>query len=294
MLQTEAFEKSILEKGASRNTLSSYRSDLSLFAAYCAEQDYEDPAELTGEQLSAYFEYLRSIGKSPATVRRARSSLSTYYTFLQKEGLTDTNPVRETKLEKSQDLQQTPQVLTHAEIDRLLDYDFGSDEKGIRDKAIVELLYASGIKISSLIALRETDYQPQTRTIYAEGRRVPLYPSANQSLLNYIRLSRPYIALPEETALFVNLQGSAMSRQGLWKMLRHAADAVGIDKNLTPRLLRRSFAVHLLENGAGPEDLEKMLGLSDKASVAGYVKLMKGSETIDTYTRFHPRAAKRH
>lgn len=292
MLMKTEFEKSLIDKGSSKNTISSYMSDLALFEAFCYEKGIDEDIDVAPEDITAYFDQLKKDGKSSSTIRRVRSSLNAYFIFLMKTGHAENNPLKDIHLDNSKKSAPLPPVLSYDDIDHILSYDFGNDEKGLRDRAIVELLYASGIKISSLVSMDVDAYDPDFKMIYAEDRHIPLYKSAHESLNNYIKKARPYIAQPGEKALFVNLQGTAMSRQGLWKMLKSIASDVGIDKSLSPRLLRRSFAVHMLENGAGPKDLEKMLGLSDKASVSGYIKLMKGNEVTEDYFKFHPRAKK--
>ncbi|MEA4921361.1 MAG: tyrosine-type recombinase/integrase [Clostridiaceae bacterium] len=291
MILIDEFGESLTKSGASSSTINSYLADLILFESFCREKGLCETDKISSEDISRYFQYLCSLGRASSTIRRARSSLNSYFIFLMKNNMSENNPVKGIEMSKEKKGQTLP-VLTHAEIEKLLSFEYGTSEKGLRNKAMIELLYATGIKISSLIAIKVSDYSPEYKMILAEGRRIPLYSSANDSLLSYLSYSRPFIASQIEDSLFVSLQGTSVSRQGLWKILRKIAEDAGIQKKLTPQLMRRSFAIHLLENGAGPREVGKMLGLSDRASVMNYVKMMQGDSITEDYRRFHPRAKK--
>lgn len=293
MFRTASFEKYLQDKYIAKSTINAYRGDLRLFTEYCSDEGLSDLQQVDSSFIQAYFSVLEMQGRSGATIRRVRSCLNTYFSFLQKEEVISKNPVKDTKTSSRKNILK-PEFLTQDEMNALLDHDFGSDEKGLRDKAMLELLYASGIKISSLIEIKVKDYDHRRRTVFAEGRKIPLYPSADLSLRRYLQMARPYLVQTDEDTLFVNLQGQTLTRQGLWKILRHMAEEAGIQKKLSPRLLRRSFAVHLLENGAEVEDLEKMMGLTDKASALAYLKYLQDDESEEVYIRFHPRAKSSH
>ena len=187
-----------------------------------------------------------------------------------------------------------PEILTNKEVELFLDQPKCVDAKGYRDHAMLELLYATGIRVSELIDLNEEDVSLSAGFIRCESkgkeRIIPLYPTAIKALSDYIKEIRPQlIADPEETALFVNMNGERMSRQGFWKIVKHYQELAGISKDITPHTLRHSFAVHLLENGADLHSIQEMLGHADISSTQIYTHVVK-KQLKDIYQKAHPRA----
>ena len=289
----EQFEKYLRDdKGASANTLSSYVRDIRQLSEYLYSETDHTIETATDEDLAEYIAYLRGAGKSVSTVSRSIASIKNMYThFCIKQVLTH-NPALKLVPEKSE--KALPQILTNEEIELLLAQPRPIDAKGIRDKAMLELLYATGIRVSELIDLDLTDVNLSASYIVCRGkakeRVIPMYPAAVKALDDYIRLVRPQmISNPDEKALFVNVSGERMSRQGFWKLVKHYASTAKISKDITPHTLRHSFAAHLLENGADIHALQDMLGHADISSTQMYSNLVKKS-LLDIYNKAHPKA----
>lgn len=279
-------------KKSSKNTVESYIRDLSQFSSYCAEKNLEDLALITSKELKEYLDYLKVIGKSEATKCRIIASLRCYYKALLINNTVTENPVEDIKTKKVE--RKLPGILDANEIVLLLSQPNGSDYKGIRDKAMLELLYATGIKVSELIDLKVSDINLQIGIIHLQNdkkeRIVPIYPAAVKSIADYLVNVRPAIVLDDkEDRLFTNMNGQHLSRQGFWKIIKHYAALAAINKDITPHTLRHSFAAHLLENGAKLSDIKDMLGHIDISSTQIYAQLMK-SKYNSSYAKFHPLA----
>ena len=231
-------------------------------------------------------------GKSAATVTRALASIKSFYAFLAERGEIKTNPTKGVAALKVE--RRFPEILTGKEVELFLDQPRCVDAKGYRDHAMLELLYATGIRVSELISLDESDCSLSAGFIRCESkgkeRIIPLYPAAVKALSDYIKDVRPQLlADPEETALFVNMNGERMSRQGFWKIVKHYQEMAQIDKDITPHTLRHSFAVHLLENGADLRAIQEMLGHADISSTQIYAQIVK-QRLQDVYHKAHPLA----
>ncbi len=296
MLNSECIElfESFLknEKKASANTLSSYMRDIHQFAAYQENNGGSPITEASDEELSAYIEHLRAAGKSVATVSRNIASLKNLYSYLTLNRMIDKNPA--TKLVPEKSTQKLPQILSSKEVDLLLAQPECIDAKGYRDRAMLELLYATGIRVTELIDLNISDVNLTEGVIRCHSRDkeryIPMYPKAVKALSDYLELVRPQmIAMPDEEALFVNVGGERMSRQGFWKLIKHYQKKAKIDKEITPHTLRHSFAAHLLENGADIHAIQEMLGHADISSTQVYSQLVK-KQLKDVYNMAHPRA----
>ena len=278
------FEKYLVEdKKASANTLSSYMRDVRQLVAYLNENRIVDA---TAEELDGYISSLRSAGKSVATVSRTIASIKCLYSHLFIKQLITLNPAQGLTPEKVP--QKLPEILTNREVELLLSQPNCIDPKGYRDKAMLELLYATGIRVTELIDLKITDVNLEAGVIRCVNRDterfIPMYPAAVKALRDYITLVRPQMILrPDEQSLFVNISGEHMSRQGFWKIIKHYQKMAGIEKDITPHTLRHSFAAHLLENGADIHAVRDMLGHRDISSMQVYSKL------VEEY-RAHPRA----
>ena len=269
------------EKKASANTLSSYLRDVRQFAAYL-EREERALDDVTQSDVERYVKYLVSKGKSVSTVTRAVASLKSL----------SANPARSVVPDKVQ--RKLPQILTSKEVELFLDQPECIDAKGYRDHAMLELLYATGIRVTELIDLNVDNLNLSGGFLRCEGRGkeriIPLYPAAVRALNDYLRDVRPQLVEdPEETALFLNMNGRRMSRQGFWKIIKHYQEKAGIKKDITPHTLRHSFAAHLLENGADLRSIQEMLGHADISSTQIYAQLVK-QKLKDVYIKAHPRA----
>ena len=278
-------------KHASDNTVSSYMRDIRQYASYLLSAGVE-VLDATQQTVSDYMTWLHDQGKSPATISRSLASLKSLYIFALSEDEIDANPVTNIKVEKTE--KKLPQILTGKEVELLLQQPKRGDMKGCRDKAMLEVLYATGIRVSELIGLNVDDVSISGGFIRCEGggkmRIIPLYPEALQVLHDYITNIRPkMIATPTEQSLFVNVSGERMSRQGFWKIIKYYQEKAQIDKDITPHTLRHSFAAHLLENGADLHAIQEMLGHSDISSTQVYAPLVKQNLKA-VYNKYHPKA----
>ncbi|MEG2004115.1 MAG: tyrosine-type recombinase/integrase, partial [Clostridia bacterium] len=254
--------------------------------------NFESLEELTAENIIEYKNHLMSLGLSVSSVSRSLSSLRSLYQYLLSQNLVTHNPAREIHNDKF--VKKGPHILTNKEIDALLAQPNVSDIKGMRDKAMLELLYATGIKVTELISLNVSDINVSVHFLRVgndeKERFIPLYKIAVKAVAEYIEKSRRLLIVnPDEQALFVNVSGDRMTRQGFWKILKTYSAAANIGGDITPHTLRHSFAAHLLENGADINDIKEILGHSDISSTLRYAQFLK--EKIKTsYIKFHPRA----
>ena len=279
------------EKKASSNTLSSYLRDVRQFSCWL---DYEGIAlpHVTQDDIRQYAAYLSKKGKSDATIVRSVASLKSFYSYMLSIHSVPLNPAKgftPSKLER-----KLPEILTGKEVDLFLDQPDTSDEKGCRDKAMLEVLYATGIRVSELIALDVHDVNLSVGFVRCAGKNkeriVPLYKTAIKALSMYINEVRQQLLLDlGEAALFVNMNGERMSRQGFWKIVKFYQEKAGINKDITPHTLRHSFAAHLLENGADLKSIQEMLGHADISSTQIYTQVVN-QKLRDVYVKAHPRA----
>ncbi|NLW65938.1 MAG: site-specific tyrosine recombinase XerD [Clostridiales bacterium] len=279
-------------KKASDNTLSSYLRDIRQTGEYLDTHTDVRFESATEAELEEYTEWMKSQGKSVPTVARAIASIKNFYRFLLSEGIVETNPALGLVPERAE--QKLPQILTGKEVELLLEQPECSDLKGYRDRAMLELLYATGIRVSELIALDVPDVNIPAGFIRCRGhdkeRIIPLYPAAVRALKEYVEFIRPQmIASADEPSLFVNVSGERMSRQGFWKIIKTYQQKAKIEKTITPHTLRHSFAAHLLENGADLRSIQEMLGHADISSTQVYSQLVK-KQIKDVYNKAHPRA----
>ena len=276
------------EKKASANTISSYLRDIRQFGDYLDFHSEFLITEADEEILQSYINLLKSNGKSVATVSRCIASLKNLYAFLCLRQIQDHNPAAHLITDKS--VQKLPQILTSKEVELLLEQPECVDAKGYRDRAMLELLYATGMRVTELINLNISDVNLDAGVIRCESRGkeryIPMYSAAIKALSDYIDLVRPQmLALPDEEALFVNVSGERMSRQ----VIKFYQKKAKIEKDITPHTLRHSFAAHLLENGADIHSIQEMLGHSDISSTQLYSHLVK-KQLKDVYNKAHPRA----
>ena len=281
------------EKHSSVNTVCSYVRDVRQFDSYLhtAEAGTELPA-CTAEHIQRYMAYMAGHGKSSASMARGVASLKSFYNYLMGRGIVGGNPAKDVAPVRTE--RKLPQILTGKEVERLLEQPQCVDPKGCRDHAMLELLYATGIRVSELIGLDVEDVNLAAGLIRCASRGkeriIPLYQGAIQALTDYLRDIRPQLVEdPAETALFVNMSGERMSRQGFWKIIKFYQQKANIDKDITPHTLRHSFAAHLLENGADLRSIQEMLGHADISSTQIYSHMVK-QKLQDVYHKAHPRA----
>ncbi len=275
-------------KQASTNTICSYMRDIRQFAEWL-DADVLDATQLN---ISNYLQFMQQDGRSAATVSRTLASLKNFYAYLVTSGFCEKTPV--TDIHVSRGEKKLPQILTGREIDLLLSQPICVDAKGYRDKAMLEVMYATGMRVSELIDLDLDDVNLELGVVKCTAakktRVIPLYPAALRALTIYIRdVRESMLATSDEPALFVNVNGVRMSRQGFWKILKHYQTTARIDKEITPHTLRHSFAVHLLENGADLGSLQELMGHCDISSTQMYTQLIN-QKLKNIYEKCHPKA----
>lgn len=279
------------EKKVSGNTLTSYLRDVRQFMEYCDREELEI-VRVSPENIEDYIKYLTGRGKSLSTVTRAIASLKSFYGYLMRCGSVASNPAKSVPPVRAE--RKLPQILTSREVELFLEQPECTDAKGCRDRAMLELLYATGLRVSELICLDVEDLNLAGEFLRCSSkgkeRVIPLYPAAIKALQVYINEIRPQMmeSLTEQ-ALFVNMNGRRMSRQGFWKIIKHYQEKAGIKKDITPHILRHSFAAHLLENGADLHSIQEMMGHADISSTQVYAQLVR-KKLKDIYTKAHPRA----
>jgi len=283
------------EKQSSENTVSSYLRDIHQFADWLTTERQLALTKCRKADLDDYMSHMTARGKSPASVARSVASLKSFYAFLHGQGAVRTNPTKGVSPVRSE--RKLPQILTGKEVELFLEQPQCVDAKGYRDHAMLELLYATGIRVSELISLNVDDVNLAAGFIRCESRGksriIPLYAGAIKALQDYIREVRLQIVADRETeALFVNMSGERMSRQGFWKIIKHYQETAGIQKDITPHTLRHSFAAHLLENGADLRSIQEMLGHADISSTQIYSHMVK-QQLKAVYQKAHPRAMSR-
>lgn len=279
------------EKHAQKNTLNSYARDLNQFQTWLMANGITDLKKVKKETVNEYLQYMSGKGKSPATVTRSTASIRSFYNYMLREGRVKTNPAKAVTSQKVE--RKYPEILTNREVELFLEQPKCVDEKGYRDHAMLELMYATGVRVSELIALNVEDVNlPAAFLRCGDEKReriIPLYPRAVKALRDYIQVIRPRLTGQEETALFVNMNGQRMTRQGFWKLVKHYQAKAEITKDITPHTLRHSFAVHLLENGADLRSIQEMLGHADISSTQIYAHIIK-QRLQDVYRKAHPLA----
>ena len=274
-----------------RNTKTAYVSDVAHFISYLIEKGYSDFLSVDKKVVAEFVLQLEQERKAASTVARYIASLRHFFAFLMTAHAVKTNPAEDIKPPKQH--KKLPDILTMEEVSKFLEGTYGLDPKSVRDKTMLELLYATGIRVSELIDLNVDDVNLKAGYIRCrkqrEERIVPVGRLALSALENYLNHIRATIASSAEQALFVNMTGKRMTRQGFWKIVKFYADRAGIKKPITPHTLRHSFAAHLLENGADIYAVQMMMGHADLSSTQIYAKLMN-NKLRDIYIKAHPRA----
>ena len=279
------------DKKLSSNTLQSYRRDIVQYQNY-VEQNKINYQKVTTEDIKDYFEYLKKLNKKTSTISRNLASIRSFYQYLirvKKVKKDPTNGLQSPKIEK-----KAPSVLTSKEIELLLDQPKDVDLKGTRDKAMLEFAYATGMRVTEIISLDIEDVNLEEKYVVCRNgfkkRNIPLGTLSMKALEEYIQNARPVLIKDETTrALFVNINGSRLTRQGFWKIVKFYKEQAHITKDITPHVLRHSFATHLLQNGADLKAIQTMLGHSDISSTQVYMQFQDES-LKKVYNKAHPRA----
>ena len=279
------------DKKASDNTLQSYRRDIVYFSKYL-ESNKLNYAKIKEEDIKDYIEHLQSVGKKPSTISRSLASIRSFYQFLVKNKKIKQDPtihIQSPKIEK-----RAPSVLTAQEVELLLDQPKDVDLKGTRDKAMLEFAYATGMRVTEIISLNIEDVKLDEGYVVCHSgskqRNIPLGTMALKALKEYIEEARPVLIRDESIkALFVNVNGQRLTRQGFWKIVKYYKEQAHITKDITPHVLRHSFATHLLQNGAELKAIQTMLGHSDISSTQVYMQFQDNG-LKNVYKKAHPRA----
>lgn len=280
------------EKGMSKNTEVSYKRDLLQMASYLKEQGIETAGKVTKTSLNSYLLFLEKEGKATTTISRVTASMKAFFHYEFREGRIKKDPSEMLKAPKVE--KKPPVILTVDEVNSLLSQPSSETPKEIRDKAMLELLYATGIRVSELIHLQVSDVNLAVGFITCRDgmkeRMIPFGRVTKQALITYMEEARE--ALLKGTSsqwLFTNCNGKEMSRQGFWKIIKHYGEQAGIQADITPHTLRHSFAAHLIGNGADIQAVQAMMGHSDMATTQMYAAYSQESSIREAYTKAHPR-----
>lgn len=279
-------------KKASVNTVMSYQNDLSKLIRHLADQNITDEGKISETSLNSYILNMEREGMSPATVSRNIASIKAFILYLLKKGKLQEDPTERMHAPKVE--KKPPQVLSLDQVNGLLEQPDTDTVKGIRDKAMLELLYATGIRVTELISIRLEDINLKNRFLKcchsSKERIIPFGNMAKQALENYFSKARAELVGKFETTIcFTNLSGEPMSRQGFWKIIKSYGKIAGIQDDITPQILRNSFAVHMIDNGADIQSIQELLGHSDVATTQVYLQ-NRTRKVKDVYAQSHPRA----
>ena len=280
-----------VDKKASNNTLQSYKRDLKQLEEYLEEKEIKYN-KVTENDIKEYLEYLTEQGKKASTISRTIASIRAFYQYEVKNKKTIKDPtenIQSPKIEK-----KAPCILTSQEVELLLEQPKDVDLKGTRDKAMLEFAYATGMRVTEIISLDVADVNLEEGTVNCKNgsrtRVIPLGKMSLNALKEYIEDARNVLVKTDkETALFVNLNGRRLTRQGFWKIIKFYQEQANITKDITPHTLRHSFATHLLQNGADLKSIQMMLGHSDISSTQVYMQFQNDGLN-DVYKKAHPRA----
>lgn len=277
-------------KQSSANTVDSYMRDIRGYIDFCEKSEIL-PQEADNRFIEKYLNSLIKHGKTPSTAARTLASIRSFYQFLIYDKKADVNPTKNIKIDKPE--KKLPEILTQKEVDLLLSQPDITTLRGCRDKAMLELMYATGIRVTELIDIDVEDVNLTLGILHCRNsksqRVVPIYKEAVRAIEDYLARVRPVIMTDRrQTALFMNLNGERLTRQGFWKIIKSYAALAGIEKDITPHTIRHSFAAHLLENGAAIQDLQEMLGNSVAASTNIYTQIIN-QKYEKSYNRFHPK-----
>ena len=279
------------EKKASENTLQSYKRDLIQFSNYIKQKDINF-LRIKNNQINEYIEYMEEIGKKSSTISRSIASIRAFYQYMQRCGKIKKDPTE--GIQSPKIAKRVPTVLSAQEVELLLEQPKNIDLKGIRDKAMLEFAYATGMKVTEIISLNIDDVDLESGFVICKTkekqRNIPLGNISKDALREYIENARPILIKNDKTtALFVNTNGHRLTRQGFWKIIKYYKEQAHITKDITPHVLRHSFATHLLQNGADLKSIQLMLGHSDISSTQVYMQF-QDENLQNIYKKTHPRA----
>jgi len=289
-----------LERGLSRNTLEAYRSDLQQLGEFLQRVGV-DPLEVSGAVLSSFVSELAEGREgrkpaAPATLQRKTACLRSFYRHLRREGILESDPTKDLRPPRSR--ARLPRVLTRDQVNSLLEQPKGTSNAALRDRALLETMYACGLRASEAITLKLSDLDLEAGVLVAHGkgskeRLVPIGTTAISALRVYLDKARPkLVGIQDEPHVFVNLRGHALSRQGLYKIVQRHARTAGLDSCMSPHTLRHTFATHLLAGGCDLRSLQEMLGHADIGTTQIYTHL--STERLrEVYFDAHPRAKMR-
>lgn len=280
------------DKRVADNTLDSYKRDVCKYRNYLKSQEIASMKDCNSTTILDYLLSMQKQGKSAATITRNLAVLRSMYRYLIQRHYITTDPTENLHGFKAE--KKLPQILTNQEVELLLEQPRCNNFKGYRDKAMLELLYATGIRVSELISLKLSDVNLSVGFItcnhHGQNRVIPIYAMAKEALKEYLDHGRSRLKeIRDGEILFLNLSGGKLTRQGFWKIIKHYKSLAGIQKDITPHTLRHSFAIHLLENGADLKSIQEMLGHTDIASTQIYAQIVR-SRLNDVYNQAHPRA----
>jgi integrase/recombinase XerD len=281
----------LVERGLSANTLEAYSRDLSRYLDFLEGQKVGEADEVTPALVLRFLAHLKEAGLSPRSRARTLVSLRMFHKFLLAEGLATSNPTSRVEAPKS--FNALPHTLSPEEVERLLASPKGDEPLALRDRAMLEILYATGLRVSELIGLQLGNLQLDVGYLTAFGKRskeriVPVGETAIEELRSYLRQGRPFLDKEGGRSLFLNRQGRGLTRQGFWKIIKRRAQEAGISKNITPHTLRHSFATHLLENGADLRSVQAMLGHADISTTQIYTHVTR-ERLRKIHQQHHPR-----
>ena len=279
------------DKKLSENTLQSYRRDIEQYEEYVTKNKI-NYLKATEETITKYMQYLRDENKKESTISRSLASIRSFYQYLIRVKKVKKDPTL--TIESPKINKRVPNILTSKEVELLLDQPKDVDLKGTRDKAMLEFAYATGMRVTEMISLNMDDVMLDEGYVVCKGRsksrNIPLGTMSLKALKEYVEDARPYLIKAEnEEALFVNVNGTRLTRQGFWKIVKYYKEQAHIDKDITPHVLRHSFATHLLQNGADLKAIQTMLGHSDISSTQVYMQFQDPA-IKNTYKKAHPRA----
>ena len=278
------------EKKLSDNTLQSYKRDIIQYQNYI-EENQINYTKVSKEDIKTYLNYLKKVGKKSSTISRNLASIRSFYQFLIRNRKIKNDPTEDVQSPKVE--KRIPSVLTAQEVELLLEQPKDVDLKGTRDKAMLEFAYATGMRVTEIINLNIENVNIEEGYVIcrtgAKQRNIPLGSLSLSALKEYIEDARPILIKNErEKALFVNVNGKRLTRQGFWKIVKYYKEQAHITKDITPHVLRHSFATHLLQNGADLKAIQTMLGHSDISSTQVYMQF-QDSGLKDIYQKAHPR-----
>ena len=279
------------DKRLSNNTLQSYKRDILQYKNY-VDTNKINYLKVSKEDIKQYLMYLQDMNKKTSTISRNLASIRSFYQFLLRNKKIKTDPTEEIQSPKIE--KKAPNILSSKEVELLLEQPNCIDLKGIRDKAMLEFAYATGMRVTEIISLDIDDVNLETGFVVCRNngkqRSIPLGTLSLKALENYIKDARPILIKDENNkALFVNINGRRLTRQGFWKIVKYYKDQAHINKDITPHVLRHSFATHLLQNGADLKAIQVMLGHSDISSTQVYMQFQDES-LKNVYKKAHPRA----